>query len=144
MTLLAPKCPGTKIAARECHVPIDTWVWQKPTNTGLFLNFKAVCPLNWKSGLISCMLYCAKIICSNDTLFNKKVNQPRSLSLSLINNYATRFFDKVLRKFVVKDHSLLDHSSSVEKDTDFEMCALSKFHMFAYIQNGLPTIYPNL
>ena len=27
----------------------DTWVWQKPAITGLFLNFKAVCPLNWKS-----------------------------------------------------------------------------------------------
>ena len=24
---------------------VDAWVWQKPTNTGLFLNFKAVCLL---------------------------------------------------------------------------------------------------
>ena len=37
-----------------------TWVWQKPTDTGLFLNFKVICPLNWKSGLISCMLIVQK------------------------------------------------------------------------------------
>ena len=32
---------------------IDKSVRRKPTNTGLFLNFKAVCPMNWKSSLIS-------------------------------------------------------------------------------------------
>ena len=25
---------------------VDTWIWRKPTNISLFLNFKAVCPLN--------------------------------------------------------------------------------------------------
>ena len=29
---------------------VDTWVWRKPTSTGLFLNFDAICPLKWKSG----------------------------------------------------------------------------------------------
>ena len=24
---------------------VDTWVWQKPTSTGLFLNFDAISPL---------------------------------------------------------------------------------------------------
>ena len=69
---------------------VDTWVWRKPTNTGLFLNFKAVCPQNWKSGLISCMLHRAKTICSNDTLFLKKVNQLKSLFL--VNNYTSKIF----------------------------------------------------
>ena len=48
---------------------VDTWVLQKSTNTGLFLNFKAVCQLNWKSGLISCMLHRAKMIYSNMILY---------------------------------------------------------------------------
>ena len=52
---------------------VDTWVWQKPTNTGLFLNFKAVCPLNWKSSLILCTLHREKMICPNDTLFFKEL-----------------------------------------------------------------------
>ena len=24
---------------------VDTWVWRKPTSTGLFLNLDAICPL---------------------------------------------------------------------------------------------------
>ena len=33
---------------------VDTWAWRKPTSTGLFLNFDAICPLKWKSDLIIC------------------------------------------------------------------------------------------
>ena len=61
---------------------VDTWVWQKPTSTGLFLNFDAICPLKWKSGLIMCMLHRAKLICSNDNLFFAEVNKLRSLFLA--------------------------------------------------------------
>ena len=92
----------------------------KTINTGLFLNFKAVCPLNWKSGLILCMLYRAKMICLNDALFLKEVNQHRSLFS--VNNYTSRFFDKVFKKFMTKDYFLLNHFSPDDKDTDFEMC----------------------
>ena len=35
----------------------DTCVWRKPTNTGLLLNFNALCPNTWKSGLIMCLLH---------------------------------------------------------------------------------------
>ena len=61
------------------------------------------------------------MVCSNNTLFLKEVNQPRAFFL--INNYTSRFFDKVFRKFMVKDHSLPAQSlPDHEKDTDFEMC----------------------
>ena len=63
----------------------DTWVWRKPTNAGLLLNFKAACPLNWRSGLILCMLHWAKMFFSKDTLFLKKVNQLRFIFV--VNNY---------------------------------------------------------
>ena len=92
---------------------VDTWVWRKPINTGLFLNFKAVCPLNWKSGLISYMLHRAKMIYSNDTLFLKEVNQLGSLFL--VNNYTLRFFDKVFKKFMAKNHPLPNHFSYLMK-----------------------------
>ena len=64
---------------------VDTWVWRKPTNTGLFLNFAAICPIKWKSGLVFCMLHRAKLICSSDWLFFKEVEILKSLFLS--NNY---------------------------------------------------------
>ena len=44
---------------------LQSWIWRKPAHTGVFLNFKVICPLKWKSNLISCMLNRAKNICSN-------------------------------------------------------------------------------
>ena len=41
---------------------IETWIWRKPTHTGLLLNYNAYCPKKWKSVLISCLLYRAKLI----------------------------------------------------------------------------------
>ena len=38
----------------------NTWVWPKPTNTGLLFNFDANCPQTWKSSLILCLLHHAK------------------------------------------------------------------------------------
>ena len=28
---------------------IETWIWRKPTHTGLLLNYNAYCPKKWKS-----------------------------------------------------------------------------------------------
>ena len=53
---------------------IDTWVYRKPTNTNLILNFIVLCPTKWKSGLILCFLNRAKHICSSDFLFDKEVS----------------------------------------------------------------------
>ena len=58
---------------------VDTWVWKKLTNTGLFLNFAAMCPIKWKSNLVFCMLHRAKLICSSDLLFFREVNILKSL-----------------------------------------------------------------
>ena len=48
---------------------INKWVWRKPTNTGLLLNFLALCPKNWKKELIQCLLHRAKIIDSTKLFF---------------------------------------------------------------------------
>ena len=77
---------------------VDTWVWRKPINTGLFLNFAAICPIKWKPDLVFCMLHRAKLICSSDLLFFREVEILKSLFLA--NNYPTQFFDKILRKFL--------------------------------------------
>ena len=39
---------------------IETWIWRKPTHTGLLLNYNAYFPKKWKSVLISCLLTIAK------------------------------------------------------------------------------------
>ena len=47
---------------------IETKIYKKQTYTNLLLNFNAICLINWKSGLIICLLNRAKIICFTTTL----------------------------------------------------------------------------
>ena len=53
----------------------DTCVWRKPTNTGLLLNFSALCPNSWKSGLIMCLLHRAKNICSSTKVYDQELKR---------------------------------------------------------------------
>ena len=76
---------------------IETWIWRKPTHTGLLLNYNANCPKKWKSGLISC---------SNNFLFLNEVGLLRNMFVS--NGYPIWFFEKCLKKFnekIVHFHS---------------------------------------
>ena len=72
---------------------LQSWIWRKPTHNGVFLNFKAICPLKWKSNLISCMLNRAKNICSDCHLFKNEVEKLRSMFCN--NGCPNYFFDKV-------------------------------------------------
>ena len=55
----------------------ETTVWRKSTNTGLLLNFNAMCPKICKSGLFMCFLHRAKCVCSNYELYFKKLQKLR-------------------------------------------------------------------
>ena len=74
---------------------IETWIYRKPTNTNLILNFTAMCPTKWKSGLISCLRNRVKRICSSNSLFDNEVKLLKSVFLS--NGYPNCFFGKVLK-----------------------------------------------
>ena len=55
-------------------VAIETWLYRKPTNTGVVLNYKSIAPRSWKTGLIKCLLQRAKVSCSSQSLLLKEVN----------------------------------------------------------------------
>ena len=74
-----------------------TRVWRKPTYTGLLLNFRSTCPNAWKSGLITCLLKRAKIICSDYELFKDEITKLRCIFAK--NCYPNWFFNKCLKKF---------------------------------------------
>jgi len=88
----------------------DTWIWRKPTNSGILLNFKAMCPLNWKSGLIVCLLKRSITVCSGDSLLRCEIANLRNMFLK--NGYPGRFFDDVLSKF----NANLKKSSTTDLD----------------------------
>ena len=61
------------------------------------------------------------MICSNNNLFLNEANQLKYLFV--VNNYISRVFHQVFRKFMVKYHSLPDQSlPDNERDTDYEQC----------------------
>ena len=74
MELPSDTIPFLDVEIRLNKTGIDTWVYRKPRNTNLILNFNEVCPTKWKSGLILCFLIRAKHICSSDFLFDKEVS----------------------------------------------------------------------
>ena len=67
---------------------IETKIYRKQTHTNLLLNFNAICPINWKSGLIICLLNRAKIVCSTTALFQKEVkNLGKCFKIIYIQNH---------------------------------------------------------
>ena len=90
----------------------DTWTWRKPTQTGLFLNFCAVCPKAWKEGLVLCLLHRAKAVCPSVKFFKTEVDNLRRLFIK--NNYPIHFFNKILERFLHQ----LDIQTSTENEPD--------------------------
>ena len=56
-----------------------TSVCRKPTDTNTILNFHAVFPWIWKSGLIKCFLNRAFIVCSNWFTFHEEISKQRDI-----------------------------------------------------------------
>ena len=52
---------------------IKTKIYIKYTHTNSLLNFDVICPIKRKSGLIVCLLNRAKIVCSGQFCFKKKL-----------------------------------------------------------------------
>lgn len=95
----------------------ETRVYRKPTHTGLYLNFYAICPTHWKSNLILCLLHRAKIICSNSILFKQEVDKLRSLFYA--NSYPISFFNKILTRFEEKCNNPPSTQDNADQDSDF-------------------------
>ena len=66
---------------------LDLGVWRKETNTGILLNFNALCPNVWKLSLALCLLNRAKSICSSQHLFEVEIGKLKRLFYD--NNYPT-------------------------------------------------------
>ena len=97
----------------------DTWVWRKSTNTGLLLNFSALCPKNWKEELVTCLLHRAKKICSTKLLFQNEVRNPRQIFSK--NGYPASFFNRIQDKFLTQSDGVFnqDLDSSREQERKF-------------------------
>ena len=93
---------------------LQSWIWRKPTHTGVFLNFKAIYLLKWKSNLINWLLNRAKNICSNRQLFQIEIEKLRSMICN--NEYPNYFFDKVLYQFINSRQTNLNQTQPTNRN----------------------------
>lgn len=73
-------------------------IFRKKTYTGLILNYSAMCPQNWKIGLIRCLLHRAYTISSGWLLFTEEVDFLKNLFTT--NGYPATLFDSCLKRFI--------------------------------------------
>ena len=81
----------------------NSWVYRKKTHTGVLLNFSAIVPGSWKTGLVMCLLHQAKTICSSDFYFRSEVS--RLKEMFFLNGYPKSFFDKAFQRFLDKQNN---------------------------------------
>ena len=105
---------------------IETKIYRKQTHTNLLLNFNAICPINWKSGLIICLLNRAKIICSATALFQKEVKKLRALLQE--NGYQKSYFDKIFKRFLTEQDA---KAKTIPDTSEKETCYITiTYHIF--------------
>ena len=83
---------------KEIGGKFKSYVFRKASNTGLLLNFNALCPFKWKIGLIHCMINRAYAICNDWQLFTKEMDYLRNVFM--MNGYSSAIFDKCLNRFL--------------------------------------------
>ena len=75
----------------------ESWTYRKKTDTGVILNSSAVCPNNWKKGLILGALNRAKVICSSSEHLANEIEKLKTIFWN--NGYSKSFFDRVVESF---------------------------------------------
>ena len=92
----------TKISLSSNNVlSLTTSAYRKPTDTMTIINFHAVCPWIWKSGLIKCFLNRAFIVCNKWFTFHEEISELKDIFH--MNGYPKDIFYKHLDKFLSEE-----------------------------------------
>ena len=72
----------------------------KPTDTKTIINFHAVFPGIWKSGLMKCFHNRSFIVCNNWSKFHEEICKLKDISH--MNGYPKEIFNNQIKKFLSK------------------------------------------
>ena len=94
-----------KLPFLDCYISItggnfESWVYRKTTNTNVLLNAFALCPEEWKRGLVYCFLNRAWVVCSSKERFQEEVQKLKAIFQN--NGYSIQFFQKLHSAFLAK------------------------------------------
>ena len=100
-----------------------TSVYRKPTDTKIIINFHAVCPWIWKSGLIKCFLNRAFIVCNNWFTFDEEMSKLKDIFH--MNGYPKDIFYNHVKKFL--SNKLMSTNSCQDKNDEKKYTVIIPF-----------------
>ena len=89
------KLPFLDVMVERTEKDLITYVYMKPTDTGLYLKWISNQPRNYKINLIKCLCIRAKRICSTDTLFKEQIEYYKRIFM--VNGYPLNIIKKTIR-----------------------------------------------
>ena len=112
--MIHPNIQLTYQAAENHQMPfLDVWIdntegilklstYQKPTNTGLCINWQSFVPFRYKLNLVKTLLHRAYSICNSYSLIHEDFQGKSSILKR--NGYPLRYIDKQIRLFLNQQH----------------------------------------
>ena len=95
---------------------LTTSIYRKDTYTGILLNYDAICPKQWKNGLVYGMLHRAYTVADCWNVFHNEVNK---ISLIFVNNgYPKKMIERVVHKFIDKKINVKEDKCTDNSDKD--------------------------
>ena len=85
----------------------ESWVYRKPTNTGVILNYHAVAPRRWKKSLVTTMLMRAFRVSSSLTYFQSELDAIRKIFKE--NLYPSHMIETIITSFITS-HEVTEES----------------------------------
>ncbi|CAF4585684.1 unnamed protein product [Rotaria socialis] len=89
------KLPFLDVMIERNNLELITYVYRKPTDTGLYLRWTSNQPRNYKINLIKCLCTRAKRICLSDDLFKQELEYYKSIFIT--NGYPINVINKTIR-----------------------------------------------
>jgi hypothetical protein len=75
--------PFLDVLVKRSNKKIETEVYRKPTDSGLYLQYDSNHPKTVKNGIIDTMLYTAETHSSTSTVYNQEINRVTEILVNI-------------------------------------------------------------
>ena len=101
----------------NCSGTIDTIVYQKPTNTDIYMNWNSFAPENWKKSTLKMLIKCAYTICSQEYLLETELQHLERVFIE-INGYPSEVVRRIMQQVKRKNRKTNTEVANIEPTTE--------------------------
>ena len=130
------KLPFLDVMVERKNSELITYVYRKPTDTGLYLRWTSNQPRKYKINLIKCLCNRAKRICSSDTLFKQELEYYKNIFVA--NGYRLNIIKKTIRSIelnIIKNKTLQNNQRLFISVPYYGQCTLELVNKIRKIIN---------